>query len=82
MTKELFLRIVAAVEAHCPYFKQNRNAAGDLGHSALKKITAALHMLAYGVPADSLDDWLHIADSTTIMSLRKFVKAVIEIFGQ
>lgn len=70
------------MEAHCPYFKQKRNAAGDLGHSALKKITAALHMLAYGVPADSLDDWLHIAESTTILSLKKFVKAVIEIFGQ
>jgi len=82
MTKELFLRIVAAVEAHCPYFKQTRNAAGDVGHSALKKITAALRMLAYGVPAGSLDDWLHIVESTTIMSLKKFVKAVIEIFGQ
>ena len=81
MSKALFLRIAAAVEAHCPYFQQKRNAAGDLGHSSLKKITAALRMLAYGVPADSLDDWLHIAESTIILSLKKFVKAVIEIYG-
>ena len=81
MSKALFLRIAAAVKAHCSYFQQKRNAAGDLGHSSLKKITAALRMLAYGVPADSLDDWLHIAESTIILSLKKFVKAVIEIYG-
>jgi len=82
MSKELFLRIAGAVEAHCPYFQQRRNAAGDLGHSALKKITAALRMLAYGVPTDSLDETLYIAESTIIESLREFVKAVVEVFGE
>jgi len=82
MSKELFLRIASAVEAHCPYFQQRRNAAGDLGHSALKKITAALRMLAYGVPTDSLDETLYIAESTIIESLREFVKAVVEVFGE
>ena len=82
MSKKLFLRIAGAVEAHCPYFQQRRNAAGDLGHSALKKITAALRMLAYGVPADSLDETLYIAESTIIESLREFVKAVVEVFGE
>ena len=82
MSKKLFLRIAGAVEAHCPYFQQRRNAAGDLGHSALKKITAALRMLAYGVPADSLDEALYIAESTIIESLREFVKAVVEVFGE
>jgi len=48
----------------------------------LKKITAALRMLAYGVPADSLDEALYIAESTIIESLREFVKAVVEVFGE
>ncbi|CAN6295279.1 unnamed protein product, partial [Urochloa humidicola] len=82
MSKRLFLRIANAVEAHCPYFQQRRNAAGDLGHSALKKITVALRMLAYGCPADALDETFYIAESTIIKSLREFVKAVIEIFGE
>jgi hypothetical protein len=55
MSRDLFLRIANAVEAHCPYFVQRRNASGQLGHSALKKIAAAVRMLAYGCPADSLD---------------------------
>ncbi|TVU18677.1 hypothetical protein EJB05_34787, partial [Eragrostis curvula] len=38
-------------------------------------------MLTYGVPADFLDDCLAIGESTTIESLRHFVKAMIEIFG-
>ncbi|CAO2047698.1 unnamed protein product [Urochloa humidicola] len=82
MSRELFLRIANAVEAHDPYFQQKRNAAGELGHSALKKITAALRMLAYGVPADSLDEALYIAESTIILCLRRFVKAVVELFGE
>lgn len=82
MSRDLFLRIANAVEAHCPYFVQRRNASGQLGHSALKKIAAAVRMLAYGCPADSLDDWIHIAESTVIKSVKKFVKSVIEIFGE
>ncbi|CAN6381318.1 unnamed protein product [Urochloa humidicola] len=82
MSKELFLRITNAVEAHDSYFQQKRNAAGELGHSALKKITVALRMLAYGVPADSLDEALYIAESTIILCLRRFVKAVVGLFGE
>ncbi|XP_074374653.1 uncharacterized protein LOC141715067 [Apium graveolens] len=37
-------------------------------------------MLAYGTPADSIDDYVRIGESTTIGSLRIFVKAVVVIF--
>ncbi|XP_062227498.1 uncharacterized protein LOC133925662 [Phragmites australis] len=81
MSRELLLRIANAVEAHCPYFKQKRNAARVLGHSVLQKITTSMCMISCGVPADSVDDYLRIGESTPILSLRKLVKAVIEIFG-
>lgn len=38
MSRDLFMLIANAVEAHCTYFVQKRNASGELGHSALKKI--------------------------------------------
>ena len=38
-------------------------------------------MLAYGVAADLTDEYLIIGESTTILSMKKFVKAVISVFG-
>ena len=38
-------------------------------------------MLAYGVPADALDEYFRIGESTALEALRKFVVAVVEVFG-
>ena len=38
-------------------------------------------MPTYGVPADSVDDYIRIRESTTIESLKRFVKAVVAIFS-
>ncbi|XP_072087338.1 uncharacterized protein [Arachis hypogaea] len=37
-------------------------------------------MLAYGVAADAVDDYVHIGESTTIECLKKFVECVISSF--
>ena len=39
-------------------------------------------MISYGVPADFMDQYIRIGESTVIQSLRRFVKAVVEIFGE
>ena len=38
-------------------------------------------MLTYGVVADATDDYVRIGESTAIESLRRFVSAVVEVFG-
>ena len=38
-------------------------------------------MLAYGVPADALDEYIRIGESTALEALRNFVVAVVEVFG-
>ena len=81
MRKPLFLRIVNAKEAHDPYFQQKRNCAGSLGLSAFEKVTVTVRMLACGVAADAVDDYVRIAESTSIESLKKFVQVIIDIFG-
>ncbi|XP_072150654.1 uncharacterized protein [Setaria viridis] len=81
MRRTLFVRIWNAVEQHDEYFVQKRNDAGVLGLSSLQKITAAFRMLTYGVAADATDDYIRIGESTAIESLRRFVSAVVEIFG-
>nr|XP_023911884.1 uncharacterized protein LOC112023512 [Quercus suber] len=45
-------------------------------------MTAAIKMLAYGVSADFMDEYLRIGESTAIKSLKKFVKAVVSIFSE
>ena len=81
MSRPLFLRIVNEVEQYDPYFIQRTDVVGVLGLSSLQKIIAAYRILAYGTPTDSVDEYIKIGESTTIESLRRFVKAVIAMFG-
>ncbi|XP_074362011.1 uncharacterized protein LOC141702218 [Apium graveolens] len=81
MRQLLFLRIEGAVTAHDSYFIQKTDAVGVRGLSSLQKITAALRMLAYGADEDSVDEYIRISESITIDSLKRFVKAIIEVFG-
>jgi hypothetical protein len=81
MRRHLFVRIMNAVEEHDDYFVQKRNAASTLGLSCLHKVAAVFKMIAYGVPADATDDYVHVGESTALQCLRKFVVAVVEVFG-
>ena len=81
MKRSLFIRILSKVEAHEPYFIQKRNNAKKLGLSPLQKMTAALRMLAYGVSADFINEYVRIAENTAMMSLKKFVTAMVAIFS-
>lgn len=80
MSRNLFLRIQSTIEAHDNYFIQKRDACGVLGLSSLQKITAAMRMLAYGASANLVDDYVRIGESTA-ESLKRFVSAVIAVFG-
>jgi len=81
MRRSLFLRIVEAVEVHDEFFIQKRDAAMVLGLSPFQKVTAAIRQLAYGSPADAIDEYVRIGESTALESLRRFCLAVGEIFG-
>ena len=43
-------------------------------------MTAALRMLAYGVAADFIDEYVRIVEITAITNLKKFVAVVVAIF--
>ena len=81
MSRPLFCRILNQVEQHDPYLVQKTDAVGALGLSSLQKVTATYRKLAYGTPADSVDKYIRIGESTAIESLRRFVNAVIAVFG-
>ncbi|KAK3199026.1 hypothetical protein Dsin_022441 [Dipteronia sinensis] len=81
MGRSLFLRIVNAVETRDNFFMQRRDSVGRLSLSALQKITAIFRMLAYSLPADATDEYIKIGESTSIESLKRFCRAVVEEFA-
>jgi hypothetical protein len=65
----LFLQITRAVKEEDSYFCQQPDAVRTLGLSAIQKVTAAIRQLAYGSPADAVDEYVRIRESTAIESL-------------
>lgn len=63
MSIDLFKHIAESVKLHDKFFEQKRNCIGDLGHSTYKKVTSALRQMAYGIPADMVDDHLAMSES-------------------
>ncbi|XP_074355634.1 uncharacterized protein LOC141695274 [Apium graveolens] len=80
MGRHAFLRIVDVVSNFDPYFQQRIDVVGRKGLSPLKKCTAAMRMLAYGVSANAVDDYVRIGENTAVECLKKFVSAVYAIF--
>ncbi|XP_024315725.1 uncharacterized protein LOC106866059 isoform X1 [Brachypodium distachyon] len=81
MSRPLFFRIVKAVRERDSYFVQKKNAAGKLGLSSLQKATAMFRMLTYGVASDATDEYVRIGVSTALKSMKAFVRAIVEVFG-
>ena len=82
MRCSLFVKIVQACEENCRYFTCRRNAAGLLGFSVYQKISVAMRVIAFDIPADYADGYLRIGEDTTIESVRMFAKTIICIFGK
>jgi hypothetical protein len=76
MRRELFLHIVQKVCAFDPWFVQKCNGLGRLGLSSLQKCTAAIRMLAYGIPADATDEYCRTGESTAIEAMKRFTVAI------
>jgi hypothetical protein len=82
MRKHLFLHIVEAFGNWSPYFRLRRDAFGKVGLSPLQKCTVAIRMLAYGTPADLMDEAFGVAESTAMECMINFVQGVRHLFSQ
>ncbi|XP_020271943.1 uncharacterized protein LOC109847109 [Asparagus officinalis] len=81
MHRSLFLRIVEVVREHDNFFVQKMDGVSKLGLSTLQKVTSAFRMLAYGTSADSTDEYVRISESTAIVCLKRFYRAIVEVYG-
>ncbi|XP_018467308.2 uncharacterized protein LOC108837596 [Raphanus sativus] len=81
MNKPLFMHIVDRLSNEFEFFRQKRDALGRLSLSPLQKCTAAIRLLAYGSAADTVDEYLRLAESTSRSCLENFVEGIIQLFG-
>ena len=70
MRRHVFHHIVDALSNLDPYFQQRVDALGRKGLSPLQICTATMRMLANGVSADAVDDYVRIGESTVIECLK------------
>lgn len=81
MCKSMFLKIAEDMANYDPYFRLRYNAAKQRGLSTNQKCTAAIRMLAYGNAADSVDEYMKVAETTLLEILRKFCENIVSLYG-
>jgi hypothetical protein len=81
MCKAMFIDICHAATKRNVYFHQRLNAAGLPGFATVQKITAIVHMLAYGGPANQLDEYFRMGESTILETVNQFTRTIVDIYG-
>uniref|UniRef100_A0A0D3CAB8 Uncharacterized protein n=1 Tax=Brassica oleracea var. oleracea TaxID=109376 RepID=A0A0D3CAB8_BRAOL len=77
MNKPLFMHIVDGLSNEVQFFRQKKDGLGRLGLSTLQKCTTAIRVLAYGIAADTVDEYLRLGETTTRSCLENFVEGII-----
>ncbi|CAL1390062.1 unnamed protein product [Linum trigynum] len=81
MQPRLFHRIMGDIVRFDPSFALRRDSFGQLSLSPEQKLTGAMRMLAYGSPADQLDEYVRMGESTLMEVFRKFCNNIINMYG-
>ncbi|XP_018450842.2 uncharacterized protein LOC108822299 [Raphanus sativus] len=81
MNRPLFTHIVNRLANEVDFFRQKIDGLGRSGLSTLQKCTAAIRLLAYGSAADTVDEYLRLAETTSRSCLENFVEGIIQLFG-
>jgi hypothetical protein len=68
--RSLFDKVMAGVTETDEYFVQKLDALGCIGLSTLQKCVAAHRMLCYSLPADAVDEYVRIGESTALESFK------------
>ncbi|XP_028053850.1 uncharacterized protein LOC114258161 [Camellia sinensis] len=80
MRRSLFVSILHDIQQVNEYFIQTHDATGAPGLSGIHKITIALRILQYGMPADAVDEYIRIGESTAIVALNFFTRSIVTTY--
>ena len=71
---------MAGVKQSDQYFVQKLDALGIPGLSTEQKCVAAHRMLCYSLPADAIDEYVRIAESTALESFKVILWSLMTFF--
>ncbi|XP_068304409.1 uncharacterized protein [Pyrus communis] len=80
MRRYVFERLLYDVQQINPYFRQKRDRAGRPGFSPHQKVTVALQMVAYGSPADSINETHCLFESTCLYTLEQLCDTIVQVY--
>ena len=63
-------------------FVHRKDRLSKLSIHPLQRITAALRILAYGIAAVALDEYLQMSEDCIILSMKEFCKAIFTEFEE
>lgn len=78
--KSVFFKVYNAIHGK-DIFVQRRDAAKKNGIHPLVRMTAALRIVAYGIAADAIDEYLQVSQDSVILSMKTFSKLCVEKFS-
>ncbi|KAH9080818.1 hypothetical protein Ae201684P_007906 [Aphanomyces euteiches] len=78
--KAVFHRVCQDVVRTDPRLRRLKDATGKYGASTNQKVTAALRVLSYGITADAVDEYCRIAESTAMICVKRYCKAIVETY--
>jgi hypothetical protein len=81
MCKAMLIDICHAVAESNVYFHRRLNVVGLPGFAIVQKVTTAVRMLAYGGPADRLDEYIRMGESTILEIVNQFTRTIVIIYG-
>ncbi|KAH9153643.1 hypothetical protein AeRB84_004144 [Aphanomyces euteiches] len=78
--KAVFHRVCQDIVRTDPRLRRLKDATGKYGASTNQKVTAALRVLGYGITADAVDEYCRIAESTAMVCVKRYCKAIVETY--
>ncbi|XP_048446311.1 uncharacterized protein LOC125480072 [Pyrus x bretschneideri] len=79
MRRHVFEHLLRDVQQVNPYFRQKMDRAGYPGFSPHQKVTVALRMMAYGSPADSMDETHSMSESTCLDTFQQLCDTIVQV---
>ncbi|XP_050125910.1 uncharacterized protein LOC126603184 [Malus sylvestris] len=80
MRRHVFERVLRDVQQVNPYFRQKRDRAGCPGFSPHQKVNVTLRMMAYGSPANSMDETHSMSEFTCLETLQQFCVTIVQVY--
>ncbi|KAM2145327.1 hypothetical protein ACFX1R_048889 [Malus domestica] len=80
MRRLVFERLLCDVQQVNQYFQQKRDRAARPIFSPHQKVTVALRMMAYGSPADSMDETHGMFESTCLDTVQEFCDTIVQLY--